>query len=119
MSDHAGATSIRLERNGQAMVAQPQVKMMDDDALRALTRMVDEVATPDSGVGSVVIDLSRVAILPSLALGRLVEISNHCKHRGLGLTLVGLRPQIRQVFAITRLDQVFRFAETVEDATKD
>ena len=117
MSDHAGATTpISLERNGQAVVARPNLKMMDDSALKTLCRLIDETAGKDSGIDLVVLDLARVSILPSLALGLLVQISNACKSRGQRLKLVGIQPQIRQVFAITRLDRVFQFAGSVEDA---
>jgi anti-sigma B factor antagonist len=94
------------------------MKMMDDHALKMLIRLVDEVAAPEAGIRLVVVDLSRVAILPSLALGLLVQISNMCKAREQRLKLVGLQPQIRQVFSITRLDGVFQFADSVEDAIK-
>ena len=116
MSDQAGAAPITLERNGDAVVARPQMKMMDDQALKSLIRMIDESAGPDAGVGTVVLDLSSVKILPSLALGLLVQISNMCKSRQQKLRLAGLQPQIRQVFAITRLDRVFQLAPSVEAA---
>jgi anti-sigma B factor antagonist len=116
MSDQAGAASITFERNGDAAVARPQMKMMDDQALKTLIRMIEQTAGPDSGVGLVVLDLSRVTILPSLALGLLVQISNTCKGRQQKLKLAGLQPQIRQVFAITKLDRVFELAPSVEAA---
>jgi anti-sigma B factor antagonist len=119
MSDHPGASAtspISIERQGQAVVVRPNMKMMDDSALKALRRLVDEAAGPDSGIETVVLDLSRVTILPSLALGLLVHVSNTCKDRQQALRLTGIQPQIRQVFAITRLDQVFQFADSVEAA---
>jgi anti-sigma B factor antagonist len=118
-SDPAGASAtspISAERTGQAVVVRPNVKMMDDSALKTLTRLVDETAGPGSGIERVVIDLSRVTILPSLALGLLVGISNTCKERRQALRLAGVQPRIRDVFAITRLDRVFQFADSVEAA---
>jgi anti-sigma B factor antagonist len=118
MSDQTGATTtpIALEKIGQAVVARPNMKMMDDNALKTLTRLIDETAGPGSGIETVVLDLARVMILPSLALGLLVHISNGCKSRQQKLRLVGIQPQIRQVFAITRLDRVFQFADSVDAA---
>lgn len=115
MSEQTGASSIVFEKMGDAAVARPQMKMMDDQALKTLVRMIDE-ATPESAVRSVIIDLSRVTILPSLALGLLVQISNTCKAREQKLTLVSVQPQIRKVFTITRLDRVFQIADSVEAA---
>jgi anti-anti-sigma factor len=118
MSEHTAATTtpITLEKVGQALVARANMKMMDDNALKMLTRLVDETAGPGSGIETVVLDLARVTILPSLALGLLVHISNGCKERQQKLRLVAVQPQIRQVFAITRLDRVFQFADSVEAA---
>jgi anti-sigma B factor antagonist len=64
----------------------------------------------------VVIDLSRVQILPSLGLGALVQISNKCKARGQPLKLAAVQPGIRKVFAITRLDRILDLVDSVEAA---
>jgi len=117
MSDQTGASSIQFDKVGDAAVARPQMKMMDDQSLKTLVRMIEELS-PESAVGGVIIDLSRVTILPSLALGLLVQISNTCKAREQKLTLAGLQPQIRKVFTITRLDRVFQIADSVEAAMK-
>jgi anti-anti-sigma factor len=63
-----------------------------------------------------VLDLEKVQLLPSLALGLLVQISHKCKARQQKLKLAAIQPAVRQVFAITRLDRVFEFAATVEAA---
>ena len=91
MSDQAGAAPITLERNGDAAVARPQMKMMDDQALKTLIRMINEAATPDAGVDLVVLELSRVTILPSLALGLLVQIAREQQSFAAKLRFVGFR----------------------------
>ena len=106
---------VTVERTGSAVVARAQVKMLDDEALKTLTRLIDE-ASAAGGVQLVVIELSKVMLLPSMALGLLVQISNKCKSRDQRLKLAGVPPQVRQVFAITRLDRVFQFADSVEAA---
>ena len=83
---------------------------------RTVGRLLEGSAGADSGVGLVVVDLGRVAIVPSLALGLLVQLLNKCKARQQELKLVGLQPQIRQIFAMTRLDRLFQFADDVESA---
>jgi anti-sigma B factor antagonist len=108
--------TITTERKGGAIVARPQVKMMDDDALKALARVVDEAGRSDPDATLVILDLSRVAIVPSLGLGLLVQILNKCKARQQRLKLVGVQPQIRQVFSITKLDRIFHFADSVDAA---
>ena len=115
MSDTPAAAPIVTEKVGSAIVFRPQVKMMDDAVSKALTRTLREAAGDGEGV-ALVIDLSQVSILPSLALGRLVEIHNACKDRRQNLKLAGLQPQIRKVFAVTKLDTIFQIADSVGDA---
>jgi anti-sigma B factor antagonist len=112
------ATPVTIERAGSAVIARAQVKMLDDEALKMLTRLIDEASGAGTGVQLVVIELSRVTILPSVALGLLVQISNKCKAREQQLKLAGVPPQVRQVFSITRLDRTFQFADSVEGATR-
>ena len=116
MADNASGASVTVERKDGAVVARPLVKMLDDAALAELRRLLEESAGADSGVALVVVDLGQVAIVPSLALGLLVQVLNKCKARQQELKLVGLQPQIRQVFAMTRLDRLFQFADGVESA---
>ena len=119
MSDAPNAPttpSIPVERSGQALIARPQMKMIDDQSLKALGQTIDEMSRADSGVSVVVVDLSRVQLVPSLALGLLVQLSNKCKARQQKLKLAAATPQVRQVFSITRLDRVLEFADTVEAA---
>jgi anti-sigma B factor antagonist len=106
---------VTVEKSGTAIVARAQVKMLDDEALKTLTRLIDD-ACSGGGVQLVVIELSKVTILPSMALGLLVQIANKCKAREQRLKLAGVPPQVRQVFTITRLDRVFQFAVNVKAA---
>jgi anti-anti-sigma factor len=108
--------AVAIETKGEAVIARPQAKMMDDAALKALSHAVDEAAGASSGISLVVIDLSRVQIVPSLALGLLVQMSSKCKSRQQKLKLAAVQPMVRQVFAITRLDRIFDFAPTVDAA---
>ena len=114
-SDTTPAVAVEKTADGSAIVARARVKMVDDEALKTLTRHIDE-ASDTGGVQLVVLDLSKVMILPSMALGLLVQLSNKCKAREQRLKLAGVPPQVRQVFTITRLDRVFQFADSVEAA---
>jgi anti-anti-sigma factor len=116
MSEQTQAQPIIVEKRGSAAIARPQVKMMDDEQLKMLIRVIDEAAGADSGVKLVILDLSRITILPSLALGLMVQISRNCKARDQKLKLASVAVHIRKVFAVTRLDRVFQFADSVETA---
>jgi len=116
MSETPSKASISIEKIDGAVIARPQMKMMDENALKALMQAIDEASGSDAGITLVILDLSRVAIVPSLGLGSLVQIAGKCRARQQKLKLAGVQPQIRQVFTITRLDRVFQFADSVEAA---
>ena len=118
MSETPSDNPVTIEKTGGAIVARPQVKMLDQNALRALDLAVDQASESEPRAPLVILDLSRVAILPSLALGVLMRIASTCARRQQRLKFVGVQPQIRKVFALTRLDEVFQFADSVESAMK-
>jgi len=109
---------VTLERKGSALVARPQVKMLGGVALGRLARSIDDASESDPGIALVILDLSDVVIVPSIALGLLVQTLNKCKERHQRLMLAGAQPQIRKVLTLTRLDQVFDLADSVESAVE-
>ena len=117
MSETPTPSTIAVERIDNAVVVRVQVKMLEEKELKLLSRMIDEAAG-DSSVSVIVVDLSRVQLLPSLGLGVLVQLSTKCKAQQKRLKLAALTPGIRQVFAITKLDRVFELTDSVESAIK-
>ncbi|MCG5243548.1 STAS domain-containing protein [Azospirillum doebereinerae] len=63
----------------------------------------------------VVIDFSAVTFLDSSGLGALVSIvkrvGHHCRP-----VICGLQPAVQTMFALTRMDQVFKVRGTVDEA---
>jgi anti-anti-sigma factor len=110
------AVSVETRDDGRAIVARPGKKLMDDEALKALRTAIEDACTANPAASLIVVDLSAVGLLPSLALGLLVQIANKCKARQQKMKLAAVQPQVRQVFAITRLDRVFDFAPSVDAA---
>jgi len=118
MTDAADATPFTIEKRDVAVIARPQMNMMDEDQLKTLIGLIDQASGPGSGISLVILDLSRIRMLPSLTLGLLVQLSKKCKSRQQKLKLAALHPQVRQVFSITRLDRVFDLSPSVESALK-
>ena len=116
MSETPGVDLTTIEKTGGAIVARPQVKMMDQNVINALDRTIDQASESEPRAPLVILDLSRVAIIPSLAVGFLMQLAAKCARRQQRLKLVAVQPQVRKVFALTRLDEVFQFAESVESA---
>jgi anti-sigma B factor antagonist len=112
----SGSGSVTVESTERAVVARVNKKMMADEELKTLRTLIDEASAANPTIPLVVIDLAAVSLLPSLALGLIVQISNKCKAREQTLKLAAVQPQVRQVFAITRLDRLFEFAPDVQQA---
>jgi anti-anti-sigma factor len=65
---------------------------------------------------NVVLDLSEIWALSSLALGILANFQQRIESRGGRLVLCGLNANLKQVFRMTKLEQIFAISETAQDA---
>ena len=117
MSDTPPAALVTVEVTDRAIIARLETKLMDDAVVKALSQGVDEAAAAHPAIALVVLDLSRVVLLASIALGLLVQMETRCREREQTLKLAGVQPPLRQVFAITMLDRKFQFANDVDAAT--
>jgi anti-sigma B factor antagonist len=70
----------------------------------------------DKGAANLVIDLTRVTFLDSMALGVLLGTLKLLRARGGELRLVVPTPELRRVFELTLLDEVFTLARTRHEA---
>ena len=70
-------------------------------------------STPD---GHWVFDLGKITYIDSAGVGTLVDIFRRSKKNGSRMSLVGMNPQVRSVFEITKLDKFFPIFESVQDA---
>jgi anti-anti-sigma factor len=102
---------------GEALVVRLKTKVLEDRDLNLVTELVAP-ASPATGVKAIVLDLSAVQFLPSLAIGVLMKWSDACKRREQELRLAAPLPQVREVLKITRLDRVLHIFDTVEEAAK-
>jgi anti-anti-sigma factor len=108
------ADPVTIEESGQGVVARVSIKLFDDKTMKRMNDMIDQAAAKP-GVIYVVLDMSKVQIVPSLGLGALVQMSNKCKARKQRLRIAGLQPQVRQTMAITKLDRILDLVDTVEE----
>lgn len=65
---------------------------------------------------SLLLNFSRVEFLSSAALNKLILLDRSVKKHGGRLKLCSLRPEIQEVFVITRLNQMFDIYEEEPDA---
>lgn len=73
----------------------------------------------DTGCRTLIVDFSKVPLLPSLGISELLHVHHHCREHGVGMVVCGLSPDIARVFrvtALTRLLQVYPSAAAARDA---
>ena len=116
MSEAAATNPVTIESNGDTVIARVDIKLFDDKTLKTMDQQIDEAAGKP-GVTLVVLDMSKVNIVPSLGLGMLVQMSKKCRARQQRLKLAAVHPMVRQTMAITKLDRILDLVDTVEDAT--
>ncbi len=73
--------------------------------------------SPDSGVRSLVVDLTAVTFLDSTALGVLVGVYRRLADRGGGPAVVRASETQRRIFHITPLDTIIPIFPSLADAT--
>jgi anti-sigma B factor antagonist len=62
------------------------------------------------------VDFASVDHLSSAALGMLINVNNRVKQRNGQLRLTNIKPQIFEVFVITKLNKLFRIYPTRTEA---
>ena len=70
----------------------------------------------ESGDRKFVIDFSNAGYIDSSGLGVLVSLSKKIREQGGELRLSGLNEDLRTLFELTKLDTLFRIADTREEA---
>ncbi len=76
-----------------------------------LKGLIDERDNP-----KLLLDFSTVDHLSSAALGMLINANNSIKQRNGQLRLTNIKPQIYEVFVITKLNKLFRIFPSREEA---
>ena len=76
-----------------------------------LNAMIDETPSP-----KMLLDFVNVDHLSSAALGMLINANNKIKQKNGALRLANIKPQILEVFVITKLNKLFRILPTREEA---
>jgi anti-sigma B factor antagonist len=76
-----------------------------------LTSLIDEAEVP-----KLLLDFANVDHLSSAALGMLININNKLRLKNGQLRLTNIKPQIFEVFVITKLNKLFRIFPTRPEA---
>lgn len=103
---------INVEQRPEAVVVHIKAEKIEEYNVQEVR---DAMSSAISKVSSkpVVLELSEVIFLQSLALGAFLRILTECRTREQPLFLVGLNSDLKELFRVTRLNQVFRILADV------
>jgi anti-sigma B factor antagonist len=103
------------EEKGIRVVEFTNSKILDEANIaeigNTLNVLIDERENP-----RLLLDFSTVDHLSSAALGMLININNRVKQKNGQLRLANIKPQIYEVFVITKLNKIFRILPTRTEA---
>lgn len=110
-----GASDWSVEQRGGARIFSPTGRV-DETTATLFTERLCEVAA--SG-GRIVLDLAGISYMSSRGLRALTLAHRRGADAGASIVLARPGETMREILAISRYDQVFRVADTIEDALGD
>ena len=103
---------INVEQHPEAVVVRIKAEKIEEYNVQEVQDAMS-LAIAEVSPKPVVLELSGVMFLQSLALGALLRILTECRTREQPLFLVGLNSDLKELFRVTRLNQVFRIVADV------
>jgi anti-sigma B factor antagonist len=112
----AGQRRLDIEEAGDVTIARfVDKKILDENNIQVIGNHLYGLVEED-GRKKIVLDFSNVEYLSSAALGKLITLNNKVKSAKGKLRLCGIRPDIYEVFAITKLNTVFDIRDDRDQA---
>ena len=90
-------------------------KILDEAKIQQLGQELFELVETD-GRSKILLNFTIVEFLSSAALGKLITLDKKVKGQGGTLKLSNIRPEIYEVFAITKLNKLFDIKDDEVDA---
>jgi len=107
---------IKINQSGQVTVVTfVDSKIIDEAEIQELGQELYDLVERD-GRKKIVLNFSNVEFLSSAALGKLIGFDKRVKQHSAELILSNIRPEIYEVFAITKLTKLFEIKDDEADA---
>jgi anti-sigma B factor antagonist len=90
-------------------------KILDETNIQIIGNQLFGLVDED-GRSKIILDFTNVEYLSSAALGKLITMDKKVKGARGSLRLCSIRPEIYEVFAITKLNKLFKIYEDQEKA---
>ena len=114
-NEMAESGTVTIRQHDRIVLVTVECERMEDKHARALQTEVAQAAEEIPNL-PVVLDMSRVTMLPSMSIGAVVTLWQQFKQDNRRFILVGLHDEIRRTLTICRLDKLFEICETVDAA---
>src|SRR5690606_6829716 len=112
----AGQRRLDIEQIGDVTVARfVDKKILDENNIQIIGNQLFGLVEED-GRKKIVLDFTNVEYLSSAALGKLITLDKKVKTAAGKLRLCAIRPEIYEVFEITRLNKIFDIRKTQDEA---
>jgi stage II sporulation protein AA (anti-sigma F factor antagonist) len=107
---------IKANESGQiTVVTFVDSKIIDEAEIQEMGQELYDLVERD-GRKKIVLNFANVEFLSSAALGKLIGFDKRVKQHGAELVLSNIRPEIYEVFAITKLTKLFDIKDDEADA---
>lgn len=90
-------------------------KILDEVSISQIGERIQGLLAK-SASPKLILDFARVGHMSSSALGMLITIHKRIREKNGQLRLSGINPPIYEVFAITRLNEIFQICRSTEEA---
>jgi anti-anti-sigma factor len=105
--------SFRVSKQDAVTVVDVEGQLIVGNRQELKQRVLEEI---DKGDRKFVIDFSNTGYIDSSGLGVLVSLSKKIREQGGELRLASLNEDLRTLFELTKLDTLFRIADTRDAA---
>jgi anti-sigma B factor antagonist len=114
----SGQRRLDIDMIGEVTIARfIDKKILDESVIQSIGNQLFGLVEED-GRQRIILDFSNVEYLSSAALGKLITMDKKVKAVGGKLRLCSIRPDIYEVFAITKLNQVFDIKDDQDQAVE-
>lgn len=108
---------VTFEPHEQVILAVIHRRALDEVAAATLQDEVGAAAAASPNL-PIVLDMSKVKFVPSVALGALAHLQKALGISGQKVILVGITRQVRGTLSVTRLDKVLEIRHSLDDALR-
>lgn len=103
------------ERNGHLVITVMTSTIGPRESVDIVSAAADAIGNGDRRGKCMVIDLSRVSLLPSMGLGTCIDLHNRALDRGMQSVVFGLNTHLSDLFKLMRVDRLFRTASSAAE----